>query len=115
MKRPLPLKDLEDLIFEGGFPSKKGLEEFCIAVGVFHDRKSNVKTDIPGSFDPSRYSIWPLLQVIVHDMEPDIEGMDEMRGELYPFLLGGADMVKERVQGSNGLEALKALSGLIPP
>jgi hypothetical protein len=116
MKRSSPLEGLEALVFEGGFSSKRALEEFCIAVGLFHDRRSAAMMKAPpGGWDPSRYSIWPMLQVIAHDMDPEIETMDEMRGMLYPYLLGGSEMLRETVKGSEGNAALLALSRLIPP
>ncbi|MGA1849132.1 MAG: hypothetical protein ACMUHB_07310 [Thermoplasmatota archaeon] len=115
MKMNLPLRDIGSLVFEGGFSSSRVLEEFCVAVGLFNDRRSVGEQEIPGGWDPSRYSIWPLLQVIVHDIDPGIENMEGMRKVLYPYLLGGFEIVRDTVRGSEGTEALKALSELIPP
>ncbi len=115
MKRELPLREIEFLIFEGGFSSSRVLEEFCMAVGLFNDRRSVVKGHVPGGWDPSRYSIWPLLQVIINDIDPGVEDMEGMRRVLYPYFLGGFEIVRDTVRGSEGNAALKALSDLIPP
>jgi hypothetical protein len=115
MKRIPPLRELEKLIGEGGFRSRTSLEEFCIAVGVFHDRRSAKDGKVPHSFDPSRYTIWPMLQMIAHDMDPDVEDMAMVREMLYPYLLGGSELVSETIGRSTGTGALKAISRLIPP
>jgi len=115
MKIDDPVKGLEKLVCQGGFGSRRSLEEFCLAIGIFHDRRSKKEYRVPRSWDPSRYGIWPLLQVITHDMRPDIDDMEGMRELLYPYLIGGSEMVHETIGDVKGTGALKALSGLLPP
>ena len=110
-----PIKDLRHLMGDGMFSSSGKISEFCLSVGIFHGLASEAKHKIPRKWDPTCFDIWPLLQLIIHDMDPTIEDIKEMKERLYPFYLGGIEKVKKTIGDQRGKDALSSLSDLAPP
>jgi len=115
MKGRDPLGPVSHLIGENGFPSKDALGSFCLAVGLFHGRKKGRNIAPPRSWDPRKYDIWPMIELMAYRMEPGNDDLSHIRELLFTHLLGGVEMVDKAVGKKRGIPALKELSRFIPP
>ncbi|MGA1873551.1 MAG: hypothetical protein ACMUHY_07745 [Thermoplasmatota archaeon] len=115
MKNKDPIEPIDHLIGDPGFPSRDSLSSFCIAVGLFHDAKGGSDVRAPRKWDPSRYDIWPMLELVVYNTYTDLGGRQEMRDLLYRYLKGGAEMIAGKVGGRKGTSALREIARFIPP
>ncbi|MFO8050795.1 MAG: hypothetical protein R6V01_03760 [Thermoplasmatota archaeon] len=114
MPREVELPEqLLSLIGEGMFPDQSSLLSFCLAVGLSEDVRNNGPfSSVPG--DLTEWEIWPMVQIVVHDMDSSVSDMTGMRKFLLPFLNGGTELVIQRIGGSKGIKALRKISELLP-
>ncbi|MEA3557766.1 MAG: hypothetical protein U9R75_00770 [Candidatus Thermoplasmatota archaeon] len=111
MKLP---EELSILVGDGMFPDRSSLLSFCLAVGLFEGKRdSGFFGSMPE--DLTEWEIWPLVQLIVHDMDDTIVDMKQMRAFLLEYLNGGVSIVMERTRGKKGSRALKRIADLLPP
>lgn len=115
MRSSDPLYPIRHLIGETGFPSKEDLGSFCLSVGLFHGKRIGTKTKPPRSWDPLLFGTGPMLEVIAYTMEPSIKDRVGIRDLLYEYYLGGVEMIVEKISGMTQMEALRSISGFIPP
>jgi len=115
MKRKDPLGPVSHLIGEPGFPSKEALGSFCLAVGLFHDRKADPGKGPPRNWDPTKYDAWPMIELIAYRAGAAADDRSRMKELLYAHLLAGVEMVEKTVGKRSGLSALKELSRFVPP
>ncbi|MBN1389203.1 MAG: hypothetical protein JXA22_01020 [Candidatus Thermoplasmatota archaeon] len=109
-----PMGPIISLVGDGLFPTRRSLEEFCLAVGLTLEKRPEVEATPPNNWDPSRYASWPMLELIAYQKDTGISGRSGMREFLYPYLVLGAKTVASKVGGSAGISALERLSCFFP-
>ena len=109
------LSGLLHLVSETGFSSQIGLFDMALSLGLFFDRKGKRGEGAYENVEVSDLGIWPQVQIIVHIKNGAITDVSEMNGYLEPYLLGGLDIITEKIGRKRGYNALKAMGDLIPP
>ena len=97
------------------FRDRNSLFSMALGLGIFLDRKGNHCEGGSIKVDPADLDIWPMVQLIIHGSYPEVETMEEMNGIIEDYLIGGLDIMAERVEGKEGIDALEALADLLPP
>ncbi|MGA1866033.1 MAG: hypothetical protein ACMUFK_01045, partial [Thermoplasmatota archaeon] len=85
-----------------------------IALALSNGKRPETDTPPPANWDPSRYEIWPMLELISYHQNPDMNGRTGIREFLYPYLAEGARTVEATVVGVDDLTKMKRLSALLP-
>ncbi|MBN1539528.1 MAG: hypothetical protein JW939_05235 [Candidatus Thermoplasmatota archaeon] len=114
MKPADPLEPILYLVRHDRFPTRRSLEEFCIAVGLSKGKIIEKDASPPANWDPSRYEIWPMLELISYHKNPDMNGRTGIREFLYPHLVEGARTIGSMVVGVDDIIALKRLTSFFP-
>ncbi|MGA1821475.1 MAG: hypothetical protein ACMUIG_02990 [Thermoplasmatota archaeon] len=109
------LSGLLHLVSDTGFSDETGIFDMALSLGLFFDRKGE-KGDVPHkNVEASDLSIWPQVQIIVHNRDGGITDVSGMNIYLEPYLLGGLDMIIGKIGKKRGNSALRAIGELFPP
>jgi hypothetical protein len=108
-------KILRGLLSDPGFEDMESVISFALAVGIFFNGSSDTAGDPEVEFDVTEMEIWPMIQLVMHNSHPELEDITRMNRVLEGYLLGGIDMISEKVVGKKGIDAMEALIPLMPP
>lgn len=106
---------LNGLLSEPGFRDLESVISFALAIGIFFNRSSSWENGTGFELDVTEMDIWPMVQLIIHDRHPKVEDMANMNEVLQGYLLGGIDMISEKLSEKKGIGALEAIEPLMPP